>query len=115
MELSITERLVLLSLLPEQGNLTTLKLVMSLRNVLGFDEKEHAALNFKEDNGMTVWDTSGEKSKEIQFAPRAFTIVSDILDKMDKEKKLTVDHLSLCDKFLKDEENVVALDDARTG
>jgi len=47
MKLTIPERLVLVTILPAEGDYTTLKLVRKLRESLSFTEEEHKQLNFR--------------------------------------------------------------------
>ena len=47
MKLTIPERLVLVNILPPEGDYTTLKLVRKLRESLSFTEEEHKQLNFR--------------------------------------------------------------------
>jgi len=96
---SVVERLLLLSLLPAEGDLTTLRIIRKLREDLSFSEEEHKALNFRAEGGQTLWEAGGDISKEIAIGPKAHVLIVDTLTKMDKEKKLRVDHLSLCEKF----------------
>ena len=101
MQLSVSERLVLLSVLPERGDFTTIRIVHELKSGLSFTETEHAALNFQStDDGMTVWDSKGDVSETISFGPRAFTMLADALEQLSNDKKLTEEHLSVYEKFL---------------
>lgn len=58
MFLNVLERLLLLQLLPESGNLTTITIVRQLRESLSFNEDEHEILQFRtlENNNMQ-WRT----------------------------------------------------------
>lgn len=58
MFLNVLERLLLLQLLPESGNLTTITIVRQLRESLSFNEDEHEVLQFRtlENNNMQ-WRT----------------------------------------------------------
>ena len=47
MKLTIPERLVLITILPAEGDYTTLKLVRKLKESLSFSEEEHKQLNFR--------------------------------------------------------------------
>ncbi len=47
MKLTVLERLLLLNLLPEAGNLTTIRIVRELRESLSFTEDEHEVLRFE--------------------------------------------------------------------
>jgi hypothetical protein len=101
MLLSVVERLTLLGILPEQGNLTTIKIVARLREELSFDEQEHARLNFRpSDDGQRVqWDITGSMEKDIEIGPKALGVVYDALKALDDKEALTAQHLSLCEKF----------------
>ena len=101
MLLSVVERLTLLGILPEQGNLTTIKIVARLREELSFDEQEHAKLNFRpSDDGQRVqWDIIGSMEKDVEIGPKAMGVVYDALKALDEQEKLTAQHIPLCEKF----------------
>lgn len=99
MQLTVLERLLALDVLPAQGSLTTLKIVQDARVALSFDEAEHAALKFSEDNGMIRWDVNAETVKDIKLGPKVQEIIRERLDELSRAEKLRLDHLSLCDKF----------------
>jgi len=101
MFLSVVERLTLLGILPEQGSLTTIKIVARLREDLSFDEAEHARLNFRpSDDGQRVqWDITGSMEKDVEIGPKALGAVYDALKALDEQEKLTAQHISLCEKF----------------
>ena len=115
MELEIFERLILLNLLPPEANFLTLKIVRKLKEDLSFTEEEHKELNFKnageiyvndEGNKITVpdngvhWSPKAPQIKEFDFGATAITVVADTLKKLDKENKLTEQHISLYEKFV---------------
>ena len=100
MELSVAERIVLLSVLPAEGDLTTMRLTKDLRRELGFTEDEHDVLKFRTEDGLTKWDSEADVEKEIAIGPRAHVMVADALKELDESKKLNEDHLTLCEKFL---------------
>jgi len=100
MKVSVVERLVLLGMLPQQGNLMTIKIVSRLREELSFDEADHKALQFKEkeDTGFVTWKEPYPE-KEIEIGKKATSIIYKLLRELDEEEKLNAQHLSLCDKF----------------
>lgn len=108
MLLSVFERLILLNILPAEGDYTTLKLVRKLRDDLSFDEAEHAALQFKESEGRISWRTTSDEGnpvlaaqdKEIEIGAKAKAIIVGIFEKLDKEKKLKAEHLTIYEKFV---------------
>jgi len=101
MEFKTFDRLILLNLLPKEGNFTDLKILRKLKEELSFSEKEHEALQFEfGENGSVRWNLEGDVPKEVEMGSRAKTIIEEILKKLDSEKKLKEEHLSLYEKFI---------------
>jgi hypothetical protein len=98
MEFSIGERITLLSVLPPEGDLLTMRVVRDARNALGFTEEEHKLYQFKQSGNSITW-SHGEEKKDIPFGDKAKGIVKDALDKLSKDGKLRMEHLDLYDKF----------------
>lgn len=104
MKLNTLERLVLLNILPREGTITTIKIVRELREALSFSEEEHAALKFEKlPGGGMQWVVEADTDKEVTIGPRAHVLVSETLERMDKEGKLAEDHVGLWDKFAETE------------
>ena len=101
MELSVLERLVLLNVLPAEGNFTTLKIVRQLREALSFSEDEHATLQFKQDDKRLAWQDEGQPA-DIEIGSKAQALIVETLEKLDKDGKLTEQHMSLYEKFIGD-------------
>ena len=126
MRLTIRERFTLLQALPRTGNLATIKIVRELREVLSFDEREHALLGFYESaapNGELVvnWRSGfddGDKPPEgftleeareglqeildgadVAIGIKAAEIVQSTLERLNEEGALREEHISLCEKF----------------
>ena len=103
MELGVFERLILLNILPKEGDFTTLKIVRKMREGLSFTEEEHKALEFKqEDEGRVLWKQDADKPKEISIAEKATDIIVEVLKKLNDNKKLQDQHYSLYEKFIGD-------------
>ncbi|KKL85961.1 hypothetical protein LCGC14_1949500 [marine sediment metagenome] len=100
MELSISERLVLLSVLPGEGDVTTLKVVRDLRMTLSFSEEEHKEYQFVQEGTMLRWNDKVEQVKEIQIGEKAKDIIVLGLSKLNEQKKLKMEHLPLYEKFI---------------
>jgi hypothetical protein len=100
MELNVIERLILLNILPKEGNFTTLKIVRKLREGLSFTEEEHRVLNFVSENGNMAWQKAGDTPVSIYIGEIGENIIKDLLLKLDKEEKLTEQHASLYVKFI---------------
>jgi hypothetical protein len=98
--LSVKDRLLLLSLLPERGDLTTVRIVRELRERLSFGEQEHAALELTADAaGHITWNQSAAQERDFLLGEVARRIVGEGLTKLDAEKAVTVDHVGLFEKF----------------
>ena len=101
MELGVFERLILLNILPREGDFTTLKIVRKMREGLSFTEEEHKALEFKqEDEGRIRWKQEADKLKEISIGEKATDIIVEVLKKLNDTKKLQDQHYSLYEKFI---------------
>jgi len=104
MQLRVADRLVLLNSIPATGDITTLKIVRKLREQLSFTEKEHSELKFKEEASHVFWNTEADTPKDINIGPKAAQIVSDALQLLNKQKKLTEDHLPVWEMFCSENE-----------
>ncbi len=100
MKLNTFERLILLNILPKEGDFTTLKIVRKLRESLSFSEAEHKALQFKQEGEQVKWLVEGEIEKDIVIGEKATDIIVETLKKLDTAKKLKDEHYSLYEKFL---------------
>ena len=104
MELDVKERLALLDILPREGDFLTIRIVRELREQMSFSSEEHEAFGFTyNDAGQVTWSGDAEQTKEISLSVKARRVVEDALQKADKEKKLTADHVSVYEKFFPEE------------
>ena len=100
MKLNIKERLVLLGVMPVEGNFLTLKIVRQLREDLSFSEEELKQYKFNEEQGRITWDESQEQPKDVPIGKEGKRIIRDALEKLDREEKLREDHVSVFEKFV---------------
>lgn len=98
MELDVGERIVLLSILPSEGDITTIRLVHELKQALSFTEEEHKELNFRTEDDQVFWDK--ETTREIPMGPKVQVLIAGELEKLSEEGGLKEDHLPLYDKFV---------------
>jgi hypothetical protein len=99
MKLSVGDRLILLGVIPQQGDFTTLKIVRNMRDELSFSEEEHKKLNFRQEGEMMHWG-KGVKSKEINFGEKATDIIVDAFKKLNDQKKLRIEQMELYERFV---------------
>lgn len=104
-ELNIVERLVLMDLLPKEGNFVTLKIVRKNLDNLGFNDAELKEYDMTSAENTVNWDF--EKAKKNNSWPKQFvfedfitSIIKLKLKKLDAEEKLEGKYLSLYEKFI---------------
>lgn len=112
MQLEVMDRLLLNQVLPERGNLATLKIVRELREELSFSEEEHKAFEITTDAGKLCptcghkptgnvrWSADKGKLKEIGIGPEATKMICAGLKLLEKQEQLTEQHRPLWDEFV---------------
>lgn len=102
MKLSVMERIVLLNLLPKEGNFANLKALRTTREALSFNEAENKKLNFQQlGNGLTTWNVKADSPKEIVIGEVVTNLIEKELKRLDETNKLQAEHLSVFEKFIK--------------
>jgi hypothetical protein len=115
MRLTVSERLLLLSILPGQGDLLTVRIVRQLRDALSFSEKEHKELQFKRSgepladgatvpDGQLAWTTEADHPREVQIGDAAAGLIVDALKKLEAAELLTEALLPLWERFVEGKE-----------
>ena len=101
MKLLVHERLLLLNLLPATGDITSIKLLRKVKEDLSFNEKENKDLGFVQDGEMLRWNSEkGNVEKDITIGEIITELIKTELKKMNEEKKLTDQHISIYEKFI---------------
>tara|TARA_R110000824_G_scaffold3331_4_gene15776 strand:+ start:676 stop:981 length:306 start_codon:yes stop_codon:yes gene_type:complete len=101
MELTVKERIILLTILPQEGTLDVIKIVHELRNALSFDEEEHKQMNIKRlGDGSYEWDEDSRIIKEVAIGEVGKKVIQEELNTLNIEGKVTEMHLGLFNKFV---------------
>jgi hypothetical protein len=103
MELTVKERIVLLNIVPKEGDFKTLKQIRKFREELGFSDDENLILNFQPGaEGTITWTEpeDGPHKKEFKIGDTIMELVVDALVQADKGKKLNNDTFELYEKFV---------------
>lgn len=101
MLLTVKERILLLQVLPKEGDFLTQKIVRDMRSKIGLSEEDWKTYGIHTTpDGRVEWDATKDKGVEIPFGDKATEIVRDGLKDLDKQKKVTDDFIPLFDKFL---------------
>ena len=98
MKLNVLERILLGQILPKEGSFTNLKLLRVIKEDLSFTEKENKLLKFRQEGERTMWDNA-VKEKEVKVGEVTHSLVLKKLLELDKEEKLTEEHITLWEKF----------------
>lgn len=99
MTLNLKERLLVLQILPKESSFATLKIIQTLQSALGITEEEYKEFEVTQKDGVIVWNEKGLEKREVQIGEKAFDIIKESLCELDKQKKLTIEHLSLYEIF----------------
>lgn len=100
MLLSVHERLLLMSALPQEGNVLTLRVVRDLQKELSLTEEEIKTGNVTEDKGRIAWEKDKLQDKEIAVGEAARKVIVDALERQDREGRLRMDMLDLYERFM---------------
>lgn len=109
MKLNVLERLLAMGILPEEGDWITLKVIRRAKMELSFSEEEIKRYKFEniptEDGKMnTKWDSTVDQETDIKLGSKVISLISEGLEKLNKDKKLKEEHYSLYEKFVKNED-----------
>lgn len=98
-ELSVLNRILILSVVPVEGDLLTMRVVKNFREKVSFTENELVEFNLKNNNGMFTWDRNKERKIEFEITPKETEMIKEGIEKLNKENKLTEQFIELCDMF----------------
>ena len=101
-ELTLFQRFVVRTLLPDEGSYSTLKIVWELQMELATTEEENklAGLEDLPGGGTDAENWDAVEPKEIVFSDITKGLIVDALKKLDEQERLTQQHISLYEKFV---------------
>jgi hypothetical protein len=105
MKLTIQERFVLTNILPKEGSYTELVITSDLRKKVDPTQKElkeiqYTPINDGTGRGHYNVEKANTIETEIKIEELEENQVKEALKKLDEEKKLTADHITLYKKFI---------------
>lgn len=100
MILTIKDRLLLRSVLPEQGNLISMILAKSIAKKLDFTPKEITDFCIKQEGEKITWDSSKCVDIEVSFEESEINLLRDQFKKLDSEEKISIDMVDLYEKVI---------------
>ena len=99
MKLSVYDRLILLNVLPAEGDITTLRIIRDLSKELGFSDKEYQKLSIRQEGGTVQWDTTVESDKDIEIGVTGSALLLDVLQKMSDGETLSLSQLDIYERL----------------
>ncbi len=102
MLLSISDRIHLLNLLPDRGNVLALRVMGEAKQRVAFTGQELKDWKIEHDPATDTinWEKAGGQEKEIDLGEAAVGMVVEQLKKLDATASLQVHHLPLWEKFV---------------
>jgi hypothetical protein len=104
--LTIGDRLWLFALLPKEGDISNLRLLRELKEMLNTTDAENDKYEVKTiQGGVQInpkWledDAAPSTARDFQIGRKAWTLVKDELVKLSTQKKLSINCIDLYDKF----------------
>ena len=102
-KLIVKQRIDLQSILPQQADFLTIKMIRVLREDLSFTQKEHDSLKLTQHpNGSVEWDAKAGKkcNKEFEIPETIVVIIKASLEKLNASKQITEAHLDFYEMFM---------------
>lgn len=97
MNYTILDRITILGVLPEQGNLVTLKKVRAAQELFALEPELSSKVGMVEHvdkdgnkTGLVTWDTAKDPKKKIEMSPAIFSLVIEAFKKRDEAQTLTL-------------------------
>ena len=100
MKLNVLERVMVLSVLPKENNFLTLKVIQEIQNKVGLSSEDYKKFDIVQGDGELKWNQSGNEGVDIYLGEKAMEIIRTRLEELDKQKKLTPNHMSVYEKFV---------------
>jgi hypothetical protein len=102
MELTVGNRFRLLAILPESGNIVTLKIVAELRKALALSEEEIKKFGVTFSGDRITWKDQKDTA-DIAIGPVAKGVITDNLERLNNEEKLKIEDVELWELFMEGE------------
>jgi len=99
-ELTIKDRLILLSALPQENDVTTLKIIRQTQDMLGINEEEHKEVELKVEGSNYTFNQEKDIPKNFDIGEKATDIIIEALKSLNKKKKIRMEMLETYDKFI---------------
>jgi hypothetical protein len=100
MELTITERIIIQSILIDKGGLVELALAKSIRNKTAFTAEDIERFEMKDTEIGTQWNPAKDVAVEIAFTVDEIGVIKKSIKIKDANEELYIDAVDFCNKVL---------------
>ena len=100
MGLSVLERIVLLQLLPTEGDIQTLRVSRATREVLEFTPDEVASLSLKQLPESVEWNPKAEQVADLPLDVAMTDLITERLKALSNAGRLRDHHVPLYERFV---------------
>lgn len=95
MKLDVKNRLLLIGMLPQQGNLSEMVDIYDLVRDLKLSDEEKGAISYIENGNYVKWDFEKDPNKDINISSSQMKIIKKTIEKLDKENKINLEMIPL--------------------
>lgn len=95
MKIDVKNRLLLISMLPAEGPLTQMVDVYDLVRELKLSDEEKQKISYIESGSYVKWEHKDDPNKDINITSDQLKIIKEVIDKLDKEKKINLEMIPL--------------------
>lgn len=95
MILDIRNRLLLMGMLPQKGNLPEMVDIYDLVRELKLSDEEKGQVNFVDGGEYIKWDYEKDPNKEISISNSQLDIIKKAINKLDSEGKISLEAIPL--------------------
>lgn len=99
MKLMIEERCARLAVLPQEGDITTLRIIRDLRNELSWTEDETKKVNLRQEGASILWDKNADEGKDIDIGAKAAELILKGFQQVSMAKTMPLAYLAVYEKF----------------
>ena len=99
MKLNVGERLMVISVIPKEGDFVTIRMVRGLISKLGLSAEEIQDFEVKSEEGNVMWNAKGSVPLDFEFHYAETDLIKKSLRKLEEEKKLNQDTIGVYEKF----------------
>jgi hypothetical protein len=104
--LTMQERFTIMSVLPQEGNLATVRILRDLASALAPSEADHSRLGLHVTDNRYQWNVEADLPQEVAVGLRAYQLIRDAFESLDKGGRLTLGHLPVYERFVEEPKGV---------